>query len=136
MRVGNMKDEEAMELGRRAVACKAFKWMPGMLVGMVLNTNHPEMIRSDRLIESTKHGADGLLYSIHGVRGRVAWPDFRDPATMGCLLHAVREAWGDVTISICIEKDGSASVGRDIGLTVAVARTLAETLIAALEAAQ
>ena len=48
------------DLGRRAVACKHWRWMPGMVtLGLV--------------------GEDV--------------PDLSSPATLGCLLALVREAW-------------------------------------------
>ena len=69
------------ELARRAVACPGWRWLPGMLV--------------------TRDGARDVR--IHGARpprlireGQevAALPDLTDPATVGCLLALVREAWG------------------------------------------
>lgn len=57
-----MTEQDWIELGRRAVACKGWRWMPGMLAR------------------------------------RQAWPDLRDPATLGCVLALVREAWPNVVI--------------------------------------
>jgi hypothetical protein len=67
-----------------------------------------------------------------------ALPDFSDPATMGCLLALVREAWGEPDLVACNAgnydlmfwhvwvRDDYASVGCD---------TEAAALVAALEAA-
>lgn len=73
-----MKDEKYWEdLGRRAVACEGWRWMPGMLVRY----------------------ADGSWYRLRFVRKSGGhWspsPDFRDPATVGCLLALVRERRDD-----------------------------------------
>lgn len=76
--------EEQIALAKRAVACRGFRWMAGML---------------------TSHGARYLGFDLWVDRGqRVAVfadpdegevPDLTDPATLGCLLALVREAWGD-----------------------------------------
>jgi len=67
---------DMLDLARRAVACKGWRWMPGMKV-----------IDSVRMTE-------GMLKFTH----HSDLPDLTDPATMGCLLALVREAWGDPTI--------------------------------------
>lgn len=62
------------ELARRAVACKHWRWMPGMLA---LDTG----LRLDEMTDDWE----------------AEIPDFSDPATMGCLLALVREVWGPDT---------------------------------------
>lgn len=67
-----MTDEEALALAVRLVACPHFRPMPGMrdLQG---RTWTPDLMwRWNRTIDR---------------------PDLRDPATLGCLLALVREAW-------------------------------------------
>lgn len=65
-----MTEEEATALGKRLVACKHFRPMPGMrdLQG---RTWTPDLLwRWNRTIDR---------------------PDLRDPATLGCVLALVRE---------------------------------------------
>lgn len=71
--------EEQIALARRAVACRGWRWMPGMLT-----TDGYRLGAAD---------CDGL----HPESYR-ALTDLTDPATLGCLLALVREAWGIVDI--------------------------------------
>lgn len=72
-----MKDEKYWEdLGRRAVACEGWRWVPGMLA------------------RGTVAGAVRLRYEHAYRRDSFAWPDLRDPATVGGLLALVREKHG------------------------------------------
>ena len=69
------------ELGRRAVACKHWRWMPGMLHGI-------------EAMDETRYVSRFSEFSIYADDdGRI--PILSDPATLGCLLHLVREAWPD-----------------------------------------
>ena len=68
-----MNDEELYALGRRAVACKGFRWLPGM-----------KALGSFRVVES-----------VVPMMVPVDTPDLSDPATLGCLLALVTEAYYD-----------------------------------------
>lgn len=68
-----MNDEELYALGRRAVACKGFRWLPGM-----------KALGSFRVVESVVP----MMFPVDT-------PDLSDPATLGCLLALVREAYYD-----------------------------------------
>ena len=64
--------EELRELSRLLVRCRGWRWMPGM--------------------------ADlwgGRVREGDGIDRIQALPDLTDPATLGCLLALVRDAWGD-----------------------------------------
>ena len=108
-----------MELARRAVACRHWRWMPGMLA-------QPTRLR---VTETTGIGSGDYL------------PDLSDPATLGCLLALVREAWRDRFLVAqedychralwCIRGRGA---GMPDWLAVAC-MSEAEALVAALEAA-
>jgi len=69
-----------LDLARRAITCRGWRWMPGMRVfaeslGCDDNTTIPD-------------GYTGNAAELAQLR-----PDFRDPATRGWLLELVREAW-------------------------------------------
>lgn len=139
-------NDQMQALARRAVACRHWRWMPGMLciwpngnsyrVGQVADVN----------------GADSLPnYPSNGWGDEypdrtLGHPDLDDPATLGCLLALVREAWGDEWLACKgdYSPHGSTWVvysgkphGRRFLTQVAGIRypTEAEALIAALEAA-
>lgn len=124
--------EELEALGRRAVACKGWRWMPGML------TNHgARYLGKDGWID---RAGRGVVYADPN-DGEV--PDLSDAATLGCLLALVREAWaGDEWISVTYARQerrwvvvschGSALLN---GGRYIYGATEAEALVAALEAA-
>jgi len=113
-----------LDLSRRAVACKAFRWLPGMRY-LVLRTSPLESIagRVPDLTRGWTH-PPGML------------PDLSDPATLGCLLALVREAWGDPEMHLVLGGAGSGeSRVATVVLPIPAGRTEAEALVAALEAA-
>jgi hypothetical protein len=72
-------------LNERAVMCKGWRWMPGMLT--------MDGVRIYAVEGDTFDGFDDdSEYNNHPVEA-LEWPDFTDPATLGCLLALVREAW-------------------------------------------
>ena len=146
------------ELAKRAVACKGWRWMPGMRG--VRSFFHPTLgehvivnvrIESSLDVEliETPSSSQELVSSAHcTVSG---WtkvsdmlPDFTDPATLGCVLALVREEWGDPRlVAIYCE---AANPGQSEGWAVQCAdnrlpvagdgcASEAEALLAALEAA-
>ena len=75
---------ELEALARRAVACPRWRWMPGMAFFWCGDLHRV----ADR--EPGTLRTDGSLL-----------PDLTDPATLGCLVALVREAWADrIVISL------------------------------------
>jgi hypothetical protein len=77
------------DLGRRAVACKHWRWMPGMYLLPHLDgceccedRNFPRRAARLPAVFTTE----------------IDVPDLSDPATLGCLLHLVRQAYGDSSL--------------------------------------
>lgn len=114
-----MTPDELRVLADRAVASRHFRPMAGMrdLQGRVWT---PDLLwRWNRTVDR---------------------PDLSDPATLGCLLALVREAWGER--SLCCVKDLAGAGWWAVGIwddafaiRVRWATTEAEALVAALEAA-
>ena len=82
-------NKQLLELAQRAVACDHWRWMEGMKVSNIF-------IPDQRAVEAVS-GAPVIVFP-GGERARLppetgALPDLSDPATLGCLLHLVREAF-------------------------------------------
>lgn len=123
------------DLGRRAVACKHWRWMPGML--LLPHVDGCECCE-DRNFPRRAARLPAVFTTDIDV------PDLTDPATLGCLLALVRKAWGrpfwvegdprsmgerpDEWIGVLFE-------GRFATCPIVHASTEAEALVAALEAA-
>ena len=127
--------EEQIALARRAVACKGFRWMPGMLTTCDLRV----VDGGDEYVIGHRSGPtkDGGGWYDGEAAGLL--PDLTDPATLGCLLALVREAWGNPLVGVrgWLDDEGGDDLyeyyevmGLDDELT---ADTEAEALVAALE---
>ncbi len=68
-----------IDLGKRAVACAGWRWMPGMLCVPIGGGFH---VRYNGIVSRNMPDAGGVQYL----------PVLRDPATKGCVLAMVREA--------------------------------------------
>lgn len=113
--------EDLISLARRAVACKGWRWMPGMRTTDGMRVIHDPY----RWPAVPRPLGDHL-------------PDLTDPATLGCLLALVREAWDArwvcTTPEYCSE-DGQDTWRVDGIEARAYGPTEAEALVAALEKA-
>lgn len=124
--------KEQIALARRAVACKGWRWMAGML-----DTTGRRFICHADCGEAAWvwHADDGCEWLPVAER----LPDLTDPATLGCLLALVREAWGDPYAFVGwfdphwkVIRCRTESL---IGCLAGRGDTEAEALVAALEAA-
>lgn len=119
-------------LARRAVACKGWKWMPGMRTLNAMRVVHDPDLWPDRPCALR----EGCWIDTAPPRPlNDDLPDLSDAATLGCLLALVREAWGDPRAYV------RASFGWEWITDYCVEKwppggeTEAEALVAALEAA-
>jgi hypothetical protein len=92
--------EEQTALARRAVACRGWRWMAGMLC-IWPNGNEwrvAQVSGIDGVNDCPNYPAGGWGddYSDR----TTGLPDLTDPATLGCLLALVREAWRCPTVYV------------------------------------
>jgi hypothetical protein len=95
-------DEEAKALGLRAVVCPGWRLMPG-----VVDCDGVRVLRvGEHTIDAFDPRANGIGGQVVMRAERLGPPDFRDPATLGCLLELVRQSHG---------RDASAQLHRFCG---------------------
>jgi hypothetical protein len=130
--------DEMIALARRAGACKGWRWMPGMAhVGdeRVVSFDDDRIVWFD--VTKLRHSISDADPRDH--LGPIYLPDLSDPATLGCLLALVREAWGDRYASVWCDTQFSTWEDRWVysvdGTTKTGFSTEAEALVYALEAA-
>ena len=121
--------DNMFELARRAVACRGWRWMRGML-------------RQDdyRYVGS---GVWARWSDVHSLTTALhspdQWPDLTDAATVGCLLALVRVAYADPYASVWYSSDHNHSGDRwsyySKAFTFSGHATEAEALVVALESA-
>jgi hypothetical protein len=131
-------NEKQIALAKRVVACKGWRWMPGMLD---VHGGRVVSVEGGLLRLDYRDDDDPIRTS-----ASACLPDLTDPATLGCLLACVREAWRYPSAhpmpwghtKFKPEPVGwSVMLGADDTLPNATlsAPTEAEALVAALEAA-
>ena len=98
-----------LALARRAVACPGFRWVPGMLA--VYPHTTARVLDGDPGESWLAYRHDERRLANGGLDMLGALPDLTDPATLGCLLALVREAWVDPSISASEEAPGQWHVG-------------------------
>ncbi len=148
---GSLSGGVVIDLGRRAVACKGWRWMPGMFTdtGLRVVAVYPNESQPNILAWIT--GTTRVL--TYYLRPTLFVPDLADPATLGCVLALVREVYRDGSLTTRSRRSLRAHGDADSGLTdgpwdvvstsehvtISLHGTLAETeaeaLVLALEAA-
>ena len=144
-----------IELGKRLVACKGFRWLPGMLCQRRMHTGEWVSMRltDDTTVVDYRVVERNAVPSMNQAAARImgegyitlnGWvladdllPDLSDAATKGCVLQLVREAWGDPELFAVVMYDGRWSV-RNPSSRVAYGEsgtTEADAMVAALEVA-
>ena len=83
--------ERDMDLAKRAVACKGWRWMAGMRAS---GWDTSEYDSTGHDYETSARRSDGEAeWPPHGDWFVPGIPDLTDPATLGCMLALVRDAW-------------------------------------------
>ena len=133
-------------LGRRAVACAGWRWMPGMLTesgDRIISVDtvvapSPEW-RGDWSTWAARSRAVGGPDTFGGPDDKEPGvPDFTDAATRGCLLELAREVWRNPGLSVRWESGiGWRVLGGSVDFNAdrAAHKNEAEALVAMLEAA-
>ena len=94
-------NKQNLELARRVVACDHWRWMAGT---PAVAEFHGEKVGLVCIYANHQHMADFYCLDYDEVwenihvsdqRSMGMLPNLDNPATLGCLLHLVREAWGD-----------------------------------------
>jgi hypothetical protein len=127
---------DKIELGKRALACRCWRWMSGMSTGnggRVFAVDEDGSCRLD-------FGAEEVPFWCTPETMSKMTPDLTDPATLGCLLALVREAWGDSEMHMTLGAKGwvwltGESRVYDVVMPINAGETEAEALVAALESA-
>ena len=122
--------EAQTDRARRAVECKGWRWRCGMFAALdgIDGDYRARVCR----VEGDKFWSDAttLPYELASYV-----PDLRDPATLGCLLALVREAWSDPYLCAV----GDSDTGWRLDAVTAQVQDLhgfpseAEALVSALE---
>jgi len=123
------------DLAKRAIACEGWRWMPGMrtIAGFVVTDGHP-MPLVDGVPRMPCDGEFSMWLRESDETPEI-FPDLSDPATRGCLLALVREAWGDPLMQTTNSGGGWVAFCPAPLWTDGPYDTEAAALVAALEAA-
>ena len=140
-----MTDEQAA-LSRRAVACRGWRWMPGMQTDSKFARVVTVDIDSGVACAAEEGASEDDCYAVW-LDGVPVLPDLTDAATLGCLLALVREAWAAPRALVRLSANGKSFHVFDVDRVTTGGnwaaflcgdhriQTEAEALVAALESA-
>lgn len=94
-------DDQLVKISRRAVACKSWKWLPGMLGVRDTPPDKKDYLKPEVRIQGIRDVETATLYR--------SLPDLNDPATKGAILELVRMASRDDQVCVSFY-DGHDSV--------------------------
>ena len=129
--------ESQTALSRRAVACRGWRWMPGMQTDSKFARVVTVDIDSGVACAAEEGASEDDCYAVW-LDGVPVLPDLTDPATLGCLLALVREAWEEPLLGVAFDFDGGDWLVRPWNRSLlwqGAGATEAEALVAALESA-
>lgn len=129
-------ENDKVEISQRLVACKHFRWMPGM---RTLGDWRVINVDSDGVEVVTDLSEVVLFHSGDLPHIPSSLPDLTDPATLGCLLALVREICGDSEMHLTLGGAGwvwlsGESRVANVVLDIPAGKTEAEAITLALEA--
>lgn len=81
-----------LDLAKRAVATKHFRWMPGMRLSCPTRGYGRIIALTPGLLIEWEQGYHRKTWALEQARLELL-PDLNDPATLGCFLALVRKAW-------------------------------------------
>lgn len=93
-------DSEQIELSKKLLESKWFRWVPGMLV-IWPNGNEFRVAQVngiDGVNDLPNYPSNGWGDDYPDKTAGI--PDLSDPATLGCLVFLVREKWGSHAVSL------------------------------------
>jgi len=89
------------DLAKRAIACKGWRWMPGMrghdrgkTFVVISAARDSYTVRFDLPVKQPRRRRPLDLWRFERSGGPPALPDLTDPATLGCFLALVAQAHG------------------------------------------
>lgn len=127
---------ELQALGKRAVARKGQTWLPGMRLWCPERGYGRIIALTPGLLIEWERGHHRKTWTLKAAKSQLI-PDLTDPATLGCLLSLLREAWRDPKGSVYYLAPVESEPGwfAEFGARAELYATEAEALVAALEAA-